>query len=81
MSNVRVMFIGQGPSGFAEDRVVNTFHFHGSLAWDAGDSVACLAAVNDFYNGYTDGVSTQSRSLGVDIALGGPYRRAPGVQP
>jgi len=64
MSNVRVMFIGQGPSGFAEDRVVNTFHFHGSLAWDAGDSVACLAAVNDFYNGYTDGVSTQSRSLG-----------------
>ena len=60
MSNVRVMFIGQGPSGFAEDRVVNTFHFSGPGAWDPGDSAGAINAVADFYSG----TATQSRALG-----------------
>ena len=63
MSNVRVMFIGQGPSGFAEDRVVNTFHFHGPGAFDFGDIAGAINAVAEFYNSEVGVPTNQGRSL------------------
>lgn len=51
MGAVRVMFIGQGPSGLAIDRVVNTFHFWDAGARDPADVNACMNAVETFYTG------------------------------
>lgn len=50
MANVRVMFIGHGPSNLPEDRVVNTFHFVGSGDYASTADLA-LDNVEDFYNG------------------------------
>lgn len=49
MGAIRVMFIGQGPSGLAEDRIVNTFHFWNEEPRDPGDPLACANAVSNFY--------------------------------
>lgn len=49
MSKIRVMFIGQGPSGLAEDRVVNVFHFTGPGTY-AEDEAAARSAVAGFYS-------------------------------
>lgn len=43
------MFVGQGPSGLPEDRVVNTFHFFGSGTY-AADQPDQELAVAAFYN-------------------------------
>jgi hypothetical protein len=63
MTIVRVMFIGQGPSGLAEDRVVNTFHFAGAGVWGETDSEACMAAVGLFYTSAGTGSAASSRPL------------------
>lgn len=52
MSEVRIMFVGQGPSGLPEDRVVNVFHFVGAGTYDA-DRENFVDQVELFYNGGT----------------------------
>lgn len=47
-TNIRVMFIGHGPSGLPEDRVVNTFHFIGGPPY-AESVVSALDQVQAFY--------------------------------
>lgn len=46
------MFIGHGPSGLPEDRVINVFHFSGVGAY-ASLVDAALENVESFYNGTT----------------------------
>lgn len=50
-SIVRVMFIGHGPSGLPEDRVVNTFHFLGAGSSYGVDAAIAIEAVRTFYGG------------------------------
>jgi hypothetical protein len=58
MANVRVMFVGHGPSNLPEDRVINVFHFVGSGAYAATAELA-LDNVEDFY------LETFTQTLGI----------------
>jgi hypothetical protein len=62
MTNIRAMFIGQGPSGLPEDRVVNTFHFQSDLDFALG-SLAVIGAVTDFYTGVGTSPNVQANTL------------------
>lgn len=60
MTNIRVMFVGQGVSGLPEDRAVNVFHFVGGSDY-ASDAAVAITRVTTFYNGLASG---QSNSIG-----------------
>lgn len=52
MTQIRVMFVGQGASGLPEDRAVNVFHFTGTGAYSS-DGPAAAARVKTFYDTVT----------------------------
>jgi len=54
VSNIRVMFVGHGPSNLPEDEVVNVFHFQktGDYATNVGDT---LTQVEAFYTAVYSG--------------------------
>lgn len=56
MSHIRVVFTGQGPSGLAEDRAVNVFHFEG-LSTYGDDAPDAIARVANFYRTLTGGAT------------------------
>lgn len=70
MTNVRVMFIGQGASGIPEDRIVNTFHFSGTDTY-ASMSVAAMQRVADFY--LDDGVAGPLQQVNTISAYLSPW--------
>jgi hypothetical protein len=52
MTDIRVMFIGHGPSGLPADDIVNTFHFTGGGPDASLNVLEALNAVEDFYLGF-----------------------------
>lgn len=63
-SEIRVMFVGHGPSGLPEDRVVNVFHFQGQGTY-AEDVEDALSSIEGFYTGVQSGMGA---SLGSKLS-------------
>lgn len=93
MTKVRVMFIGHGPSGLPEDRVVNTFHFWNGSAYTEDQLQEAMTAVNFFYCGI-DNTQAQNAAIGSYLSpwvsrtaelraynLDEPKQRTPRIEP
>lgn len=65
MTKIRVMFVGEGPSGLPADRIINVFHFWDAGAYDDGKLLDAQFQVARFYGGVGGGVlPTQGSPMG-----------------